>query len=69
MLFFSIYQRMLKKVSQKSFQKKNLRSTTVFKIFRNQHIRMISEGSGDTQDWRNYDVNSALNHRKKINLF
>jgi len=30
---------------------------------------MISEGSGDTQDWRNYDVNSALNHRKKINLF
>ncbi len=26
----------------------------------NQHIRMISEGSCDTKDWRNYAENSAL---------
>ncbi len=26
----------------------------------NQHIRMISEGSCDTEDWSNDDENSAL---------
>ncbi len=26
----------------------------------NQHIRMISEGSRDTEDWSNYTENSAL---------
>ncbi len=26
----------------------------------NQHIRIISEGSCDTEDWRNYAENSAL---------
>ncbi len=34
--------------------KKILCSTTVFNIDNNQHIIMISEGSCDTEDWRNY---------------
>ncbi len=29
----------------------------------NQHIRMISEGSCDTEDWSNDAENSALHHR------
>ncbi len=29
------------------------------------HIRMISEGSCDTEDWCNNAENSALHHRKK----
>ncbi len=29
----------------------------------NQHIRMISEGSRDTEDWSNGGQNSALHHR------
>jgi len=29
----------------------------------NQHIRMISEGSRETEDWRNYAENSALTTR------
>ncbi len=28
----------------------------------NQHIRMISEGSCDVEDWSNHAENSALNH-------
>ncbi len=32
----------------------------------NQHIRMISEGSCDTEDWSNDAENSALHHRKNI---
>ncbi len=31
----------------------------------NQYIRMISEGSCDTEDWSNDAENSALHHRKK----
>jgi len=30
-----------------------------------QHIRMISEGSCDTEDWSNDAENSALLHRNK----
>ncbi len=45
-----------------------LSNTTVFEICNkknfekqpNQHIRMISEGSCDTEDWSNEDENSAL---------
>ncbi len=43
---------------------KTLRSTAVFNIGNNvswaanQHIRMISEGSCDTEDWSNYAENS-----------
>ncbi len=29
---------------------------------------MISEGSCDTEDWRNDAENSALHHRNKFNL-
>ncbi len=32
----------------------------------NQHIRMISEGSCDTEDWSNDAENSALLHRNKV---
>ncbi len=31
----------------------------------NQHIRMISEGSCDTEDWSNDAEKSALHHRHK----
>ncbi len=32
----------------------------------NQHIRLISEGSCDTDDWRNDAGNSALPSQEKI---
>ena len=32
----------------------------------NQHIRMISEGSCDTENWSNDAENSALHHRNKL---
>ncbi len=32
----------------------------------NQHIRMICEGSCDTEDWNNDAENSALHHRNKL---
>ncbi len=32
----------------------------------NQHIRMISEGSCDTEDWNNDAENSAAHHRNKL---
>ncbi len=41
-------------------------STTVFNIDNNQYIRMISEGSCDTEDWSNDAENSALNHGNKL---
>ncbi len=34
----------------------------------NQHIRMISEGSCDTEDWSNDAENSALHHRNTLYL-
>ncbi len=34
----------------------------------NQHIRMISEGSCDPEDWSNDAENSALHHRNKIHF-
>ncbi len=34
----------------------------------NQHIRMISEGSCDTEDWSNDAENSALHYRNKLHL-
>ncbi len=41
---------------------KHLSSTTVSTLIINQHIRMISEGSCDTEDWSNDAENSALLH-------
>ncbi len=32
----------------------------------NQYIRMISEGSCDTEDWSNDAENSSLHHRNKL---
>ncbi len=32
----------------------------------NQHIRMISEGSCDTEDWSNDAENSTLHPRNKL---
>ncbi len=34
----------------------------------NQHIRMISEGSCDTEDWRNDAENTAAHHRNKLHF-
>ncbi len=34
----------------------------------NRHIRMISEGSRDTEDWRNDAENSALLHENKLHF-
>ncbi len=34
----------------------------------NQHIRMISEGSCDTEDWSNDAENAALHHRNKLHF-
>ncbi len=33
-----------------------------------QHIRMISEGSCDTEDWSNDAENTVLTHRSKLQL-
>ncbi len=33
-----------------------------------QFIRMISEGSCDTEDWSNDAENTALHHRNKLHL-
>ncbi len=35
-------------------------------MFLDQHIRMISEGSCDTEDWSNDAENSALHCRNKL---
>ncbi len=34
----------------------------------NQNIRMISEGSCDTEDWSNDAENSAAHHRNKLHF-
>ncbi len=39
-----------------------------FQNFHLQHIRMISEGSCDTEDWSNDAENSALHHRNKLHF-
>ncbi len=37
-------------------------------MYANQHIRMISEGSCDTEDWSNDDENTALHHSNKLHF-
>ncbi len=54
MLLFCIHQRI------------KLSSTTVSTLILIQHIKMISEGSCDTEDWSNDAENSALHHRNKF---
>ncbi len=46
---------------------KILSSKTVFKAS-DQHIRMISEGSCDTEDWSNDAEKSALHQRNKLHF-
>ncbi len=38
------------------------------KLSPNQHIRMISEGSRDIENWSNDAENSALHHRNKLHF-
>ncbi len=46
-----------------------LSSTAVFNIDNDSAlVRLISEGSCDTEDWRNDAGNSALHHRNKLHL-
>ncbi len=65
----SVHRRILKKGGKVSqFPFKILSSTAVFSINNkapNQHIRMISEGSCDTEDSSNDAENSALHHRNQ----
>jgi len=37
-------------------------------IAANQHIRMISQGSCDTEDWSNDAENSVLHQRNKLHF-
>ncbi len=48
----------------KKYEAAQLFSTLI--IIRNQYIRMISEGSCDTEDWSNDAGNSALHHKNKL---
>ncbi len=53
---------------------KLLSKTTVFNIDNNrnvpnQYIRMVSEGSCDTEDWRNAAKNSAEESNDFLNIF
>ncbi len=61
MLFFwTLYSSKNQRKKYHMFQKTILSSTTVSTLIINQHIRMISEGSCDTEDWSNDAENSAL---------
>ncbi len=61
MQFFLLYiHQRIKEKKYHRFQKTILSSTTVSTLIINQHIRLISEGSCDTEDWRNDAENSAL---------
>ncbi len=48
--------------------KKILSRTTVSALIINQCVRMISEGSCDTEDWSNDVENSALLHRNTLHF-
>ncbi len=65
----SIYQRILKKRCHdlhKNIKQHNLIILRNVSWAANQYIRMISEGSCDTEDWSNDAENSALCHRNKL---
>ncbi len=57
------------KLTQK-YEAAQLFSTLIIirNVSANQHIRMISEGSCDTEDWSNDAENSALHHRYKLHF-
>ncbi len=59
-------------VSTKKYEAAKLFSTLIIIInvswAANQHIRMISERSCDTEDWSNDAENSALHHSNKLHF-
>ncbi len=64
LIFLTLYSsKILNTVSQVT---KTIKHHNCFPI--NHHIRMISEGSWDTEDWRNDAENSALHHRNKLHF-
>ncbi len=64
LLFLTLYSS--KNQRKKYHVPKKHKSTTVTTLIINPHIRMISEGSCDTEDWSNDAENSALHHRNKL---
>jgi len=70
MLFFLTFYSSMDPEKSITGSKKILSNTTVFNIdnnwVSNHHIRMISEGSCDTEDCSNDAENSALHHRNKL---
>ncbi len=63
MLFFLTLYSSKKKVS---CSKKQYEAAKQFEHIINQHIRMLYEGSCDTEDWSNDAENSWLHHRYKL---
>ncbi len=61
-MFFDLSKYPGKKVYHKNYHK-NMKQHISWAA--NQHIRMISEGSRDTEDWSKVAEKSALHHRKK----
>ncbi len=76
-LELSIYQKIkkikiLKKVSFRKYSESIFFYIGIQKhisLFQNQHIRMICEGSCDTEDWSNDAENTALQSEKYIYIF
>ncbi len=66
LFFLTLYSSKNQSKKYHMFQKIILISTTVSTLIITQHIRMISEGSCDTEDWSNDAENSALHHRNKL---
>ncbi len=68
----SIHQKIIKQWFLQKYEAAHLFSTLI--IIRNvswvalEHIRMISEGSCDTEDWSNDAENSAAHHRNKLHF-
>ncbi len=66
LFFFTFYSSRNPEKKYHRFQK-NIKQQKLFPtLIINQHIRMISEGSCDTEDWSNDAKNSALRHRNKL---
>ncbi len=66
----SVYQNILIKGVSTKYEVSQLFSNidNTFSWAANQHIRMIYEGSCDTEDWSNDAKNSDLHHRNKLHF-
>jgi len=62
----SIHQSPEKK--NQGFHKNSFQHVSCFFKAANHHIRLISEGSCDTEDWSNDAENSALHNTNKLHL-